>query len=61
MGTYDKALDKGFWKRVREDAAYAGHRAELQAHWNAHCTAPIPELSYSLFKLYYVNGDRRTY
>lgn len=61
MNTYDKALNKAFWKRVREDAAYAGHRADLQKRWAAHCTAPIPELSYSLFKQYYVNGDRRTY
>ena len=61
MGTYDKALDKEFWKRVREDAAYAGHREDLQKRWDRYCTDSIPELSYNLFRLFYQTGDRRTY
>ena len=61
MATYDKALDKEFWKRVREDAAYAGHREDLQKRWAKYCSNPITDLRYRDFTLYYRTGDRRTY
>ncbi len=54
-----RACDKNFWAEVREKDCYARFRDENLSIWNNHCEGKeIPELTYSLFKLFSVTGSR---
>ncbi len=62
MRLLDRACDKEFWAEVREKDCYARFRDENFAIWNNHCEGhEIPELKYSLFKLFSVTGSRSEY
>ncbi len=62
MSLLGRACDKEFWTEVREKDCYARFRDENLSIWNNHCEGKeIPELKYSLFKLFSVTGSRSEY
>ena len=62
MRLLDRACDKDFWAEVREKDCYARFRDENIALWNNLCEGKeIPELTYSLFKIYFENGSRNEF
>ena len=62
MSLLGRACDKEFWAEVREKDCYARFRDENLAIWNNLCVGKdIPELTYSLFKLYWITGSRSEY
>ncbi len=62
MNLLGKAMDKDFWKEVREKDCYKKYRDELFDLWKTRCeNGPILALKYSDFKLYWVTGDRGIY
>jgi hypothetical protein len=59
MSLLGRACDKEFWAEVREKDCFARFRNENLAIWNNHCEGKeIPELTYSLFKIYFDTGSR---
>ena len=59
MSLLGRACDKEFWAEVREKDCFARFRDENLAIWNNNCEGKaIPELTYSLFKLYWITGSR---
>ena len=59
MSLLGRACDKEFWAEVREKDCFARFRNENIAIWNNHCEGKeIPELTYSLFKIYFDTGSR---
>ncbi len=59
MSLLGRACDKKFWAEVREKDCFARFRDENLAIWNNHCEGrEIPELTYSLFKIYFDTGSR---
>ena len=59
MRLLERACDKEFWSEVREKDCYARFREENLALWESLCEGRvIPELTYSLFKIYSVTGSR---
>lgn len=61
MKTYQRGKDPLFWQQVRQEAAYEGHRRDLQQRWEDFCTSPIEDIHYHDFKQYYETGNRRGY
>lgn len=59
MNLLGRACDKDFWAAVREKDCYARFRDENLNLWNKFCEGKdIPELTYSLFKIYFETGSR---
>ncbi len=62
MSLLGRACEKEFWAEVREKDCYARFRDENLSIWKNHCDGKeIPELTYSLFKLFSVTGSRSEY
>lgn len=62
MNLLGKAMDKDFWKEVREKDCYKKYRAELFEQWEQYCEdKPITALKYSDFKQFFISGDRASY
>ena len=62
MNLLGKAMDKNFWKEVREKDCYKKYRDELFYLWKNECEdKDTMALKYSDFKLYWVTGDRGVY
>lgn len=59
MSLLGRACDNEFWTEVREKDCYARFRNECLSLWNKLCEGKeIPELTYSLFKIYFDTGSR---
>ena len=57
-----KAMDKEFWKQVREKDCYKEYREHMQGVWDAECEGKeILAHRYRDFKIYFVNGNRSPY
>lgn len=57
-----KATDPKFWETVAEKDCFNAYRIKLLDLWDKHCRGTsIKTLSYSDFKRYWVNGDRRIF
>ena len=62
MNLLGKAMDKDFWKQVREKDCFERYRNELHSLWRDRCeNGPILALKYSDFKLYWETGNRGIY
>lgn len=62
MRLLDRACDKEFWAEVRDKDCYARFRDENLNLWKNLCEGKeIPELPYSLFKIYFENGSRNEF
>ncbi|MBQ7386654.1 MAG: heparinase II/III family protein [Clostridia bacterium] len=61
MNLLGKAMDKGFWREVRERDSYAFFREETEKIWREHGEREIMALKYSDYKLFFVTGDRKIY
>ena len=62
MNLLGKAMDKNFWKEVREKECFTKYREELFYLWKTECEdKETMALRYSDFKLYWVTGDRGVY
>lgn len=62
MSLLGRACDKEFWATVREKDCYSRFRDENLNLWNKFCEGKdIPELTYSLFKIYFDTGSRSEY
>lgn len=62
MNLLGKAMDKEFWKEVREKDCFEKYRKELFDLWEKHAgDNQIKALKYSDFKLFWTTGDRGVY
>jgi len=62
MSLLGRACDKEFWAEVREKDCYARFREDnLRLYQNLCEGREIPELTYSLFKIYFETGSRSEY
>lgn len=62
MNLLGKAMDKEFWKEVREKDCFKKYRDELFELWEKHVeNGPIMQLKYRDFKLFWTTGDRGQY
>ena len=62
MNLLGKAMDKEFWKEVREKDCYKKYRDELFALWEKHVeNGPILQPKYSDFKNFWVSGNTSIY
>ena len=56
-----KAHDPNFWRTVREDELYRPLVDDVLSLWEREGTADIPSLSYSAYRRFVFDGDRKTY
>ena len=62
MHLLGKAMDKSFWREVREKDCYKKYRDELFDWWDKSAADDSMEsLKYSEFKLFWITGDRKQY
>ena len=62
MHILGRAMEKDFWKEVREDSRLLKYREMLLCDWEALMKGgPLLALKYSEWKLYFVTGDRSAY
>ena len=62
MNLLGKAMDKEFWKEVREKDCYKKYREELFDIWSKHCeNVPIYALKYTDFRMFVRTGNRSIY
>ena len=62
MHLLGKAMDKSFWREVREKDCYKKYRDELFDWWDKSAGDDSMEsLKYSEFKLFWITGDRKQY
>lgn len=56
-----KAKDPDFWRRVREEAAFADLRRECLDIWDHIASKPMPELKLSDYLRFFSDGNREAY
>ncbi len=62
MNLLGKAMDKEFWKQVREKDCFKKYREELFKLWETRCeNTPIYALKYSEFSMFVKTGNRSVY
>ncbi len=62
MNLLGRAMDKDFWRQVRESKCYEQYRADAMKLWSKHCEGKeIMALRYSDFKLFFTTGNRKIY
>ena len=58
---FRESTDKGLWKTIRDDAAYAGFRKDLEGAWEQAEKNPLTPLTFDLFMVYENTGSRWEY
>ncbi|PDO11286.1 MAG: hypothetical protein BLM47_02075 [Candidatus Reconcilbacillus cellulovorans] len=58
---YEREEWEAYWRRVREDDAYAALRKEIREEAEHHDAESVPALTWELFRRWTVDGDRQTY
>ncbi len=58
---FEIANDPAFWEKVRTGEAYAPYRNDLLEKWKTLGSCPIPNLSFSDYRLYFETGNRGVY